>query len=331
MKTQWTGFQSPLANAIEQFLAHKRALGRRFLTEEEHLRLFDRFLVQFGTQRVDEITGEMVERFLKSRPRGTARSFNHLLGLLRRLFDWLVGQDLLDRSPLNTHPRRETATRIPYLFNTVQARQLLDIAGKQRNGPNAPLRGPTYRTIFALLYGLGLRVGEVSRLCCRDLDMERHLLVIRQTKFAKSRLVPFGPRMATLLKGYIHLRKQGSTSLLQEAPLVSFGRDQGVATATIRHTFHDLIRQLRIPIQPGVSSPRVHDLRHSFAVGTLLRWYRAGIPLQTRLLRLSTFLGHVDPASTAVYLTITEELLQEANHRFQGFAGLVPFEEGCHE
>ena len=327
MKVQWTGFQGPLARGIEHFIANKRALGRRFLNEEEHLRLFDRFLVQLEIRRVDEITGEVVERFLMSRPRGTARSFNHLLGLVRRLFDWLVGQDLLDYSPLNTRPRRETATRIPYLFDVSLAQRLLDLAGRQRNGPNAPLRGPTYRTIFALLYGLGLRVGEVSRLCCGDLDLERHLLVIRQTKFAKSRLVPFGPRMANMLRGYIQLRKQGCSGLLPEAPLFSFGRGRGVATATIRFTFHDLLRQLNVTVPPGVSSPRVHDLRHSFAVGTLLRWYRAGVPLQTRLLRLSTFLGHVDPASTAVYLTITEDLLQEANHRFQGFAGLVPFEE----
>ena len=77
---------------------------------------------------------------------------------------------------------------------------------------------------------------------------------------------------------------------------------------------------LGLHVPPGTASPRAHDLRHSFAVGTLLRWYRAGLDPAARLLPLSTFLGHVDPASTAVYLTITQELLQEANHRFEEYA-----------
>jgi integrase len=80
------------------------------------------------------------------------------------------------------------------------------------------------------------------------------------------------------------------------------------------------VPQLGLSIAPGVSPPRVHDLRHVFAVGTLLRWYREGVDPATRLFRLSTFLGHVNPTSTAVYLTITSELLAAANRRFEGFA-----------
>jgi integrase len=75
-----------------------------------------------------------------------------------------------------------------------------------------------------------------------------------------------------------------------------------------------------LSVPPGTASPRLHDLRHSFAVGTLLRWYRSGVAPQAGLLRLATFLGHVDPVSTSVYLTITDPLLEEANRRFEGFA-----------
>ena len=126
--------------------------------------------------------------------------------MLRRLFDWLVSQEILRRSPLEARPRRVTAQRIPYLFDATQARRLLDVAGDLPDGPRARLRGPTYRTIFALLYGLGLRVGEVSRLQCADVDLEWNLLVVRGSKFDKSRLVPFGPRMAALLRHYLELR-----------------------------------------------------------------------------------------------------------------------------
>jgi len=177
----------------------------------------------------------------------------------------------------------------------------------------------TYRAIFALLYGLGLRVGEVSRLVCGDVDLERDLLVIRATKFAKSRLVPFGPRIGAVLRDSLQARRQQVRSLTADTPAFSFIRNRAIHPNTISQTFHALVPQLSLRIPPGTSPPRLHDLRHSFAVGTLLRWYRAGIDPQTKLLQLSTFLGHVGPETTAVYLTITDELLREANRRFEQF------------
>jgi integrase/recombinase XerD len=89
---------------------------------------------------------------------------------------------------------------------------------------------------------------------------------------------------------------------------------------TISQVFHALVPRLQLVVLPGTSSPRLHDLRHSFAVGTLLRWYRSGVDPQSSLLRFSTFLGHVDPLSTSVYLTMIDPLLDEANRRFEAFA-----------
>ena len=102
-------------------------------------------------------------------------------------------------------------------------------------------------------------------------------------------------------------------------PVFSFTAGRPIHPGTISQTFHALVPHLGLVIPAGVASPRVHDLRHSFAVGTLLRWYRDGTDPTARLLHLSTFLGHVDPASTAVYLTITADLLQVAGERFARF------------
>jgi site-specific recombinase XerD len=313
-------FQSPLATAIRQFLAHKRALARRFAAEEKTLRLLDRYLMEQKVQALDQITPELLDAFLASRPRTTPRSYNHLLGTVARLFDWLVGQGLLECSPLRAKPRRETTQRIPFLFDRTTARRLLELAGGLPDNPRALLRGLTYRTIFALMYGLGLRVGEAARLCLGDVDWERQLLVIRMTKFSKSRFVPFGPRIAGLLRQYVEAHGQRWGARSPEAPLFSFGRGRGLNPVSISQVFHHLVPRLGLPLPPGTAPPRAHDLRHSFAVGTLLRWYRDGLDPAARLLRLSTFLGHVDPASTAVYLTITRELLQEANRRFEEYA-----------
>lgn len=317
MRAPWVGFRSPLADGIERFLASKRALGRRFDTEEKQLRLFDRFLVQQALTRLEQITPDLLTEFLAARPRPRPRSYNQLLGVLRRLFDWLVSQEILPHSPLKARSRRVTAQRIPYLFDAMQARRLLDLAGGLPDGPHR-FRGPTYRTIFALLYGLGLRVGEVSRLQRADVDLERNVLVIHGTKFGKSRLVPFGPRMAALLRHYLELRWGNSCS--PETPVFSLTRRGAVHPGTISQTFHKLVPRLGLVVPAGVAPPRAHGLRHAFAVGTLLRWYRAGIDPAGRLFHLATFLGHVNPSSTAVYLTITPELLQEASRRFERLA-----------
>jgi integrase len=205
----------------------------------------------------------------------------------------------------------------------VAVRQLLDVARRFPDRSMAPLRGVTYRTIFAVLYGLGLRVGEVSRLLIRDVDFQRQLLVIRETKFYKSRLVPFGPKMGELLREFLQARTQEGGPLSAEAPVFSFNDNRAIHPGTISQTFHRLVPRLQLVVPVGTSSPRLHDLRHSFAVGTLLRWYRSGLDPGARLLQLATFLGHVDLMSTATYLHISESLLWEANRRFESFVQIV--------
>ncbi|NIP88448.1 MAG: tyrosine-type recombinase/integrase, partial [Gammaproteobacteria bacterium] len=171
------------------------------------------------------------------------------------------------------------------------------------------------------LYGLGLRVGEACRLRLNDVDIERQLLVIRQTKFYKSRLVPFGPKLGALLVRHLRQRQATiSAPAPEDQPLFALRGGRPIHPGTVSQTFHALVPKLRLEIPPGVSAPRLHDLRHSFAVGALTRWYRLGLDPTTRLLALSTFLGHVDVSSTALYLNTTPELLEQASRRFQAFA-----------
>lgn len=182
--------------------------------------------------------------------------------------------------------------------------------------PRAPLRGPTYNTIFALLYALGLRVGEVSRLRWADVDWDRQVLEIRHSKFDKCRLVPFGPRLGERLRAYRHDCQHAGHDTEATAPVFSFTQGRPVLPETVSQTFHRLVSELHLPVPAGVRPPRAHDLRHSYAVGMLRRWYQAGLDPAARLLQLSTFLGHVAPSSTAVYLTLTDDLLREAAQRF---------------
>jgi len=320
MRSKWTGFRSTLGSGIEAFLAHRRALGCRLKTEEMTLRLLDRFLLEQGVAALDAITPAVIDAFLASRPRPASESYNHLLATVSRLFDWLAARDLAPPSPVRATPRRATRSRLPFLFDAAGARRLLEAAGNLPEVASTPLRGLAYRTIFALLYGLGMRVGEVARLRVGDVDLARQLLVVQRTKFGKSRLVPFGPRMGQLIVGYLDQLDHQRGSLSPSTPLFSFRKAQPIHPATISKTFQELVPQLGLAIPDGTAHPCVHCLRHSFAVGTLLRWYRCGVDPASRLLQLSTFLGHVNPASTAVYLTVTTELLSEANQRFERWA-----------
>lgn len=308
-----------LPTAVAAFLAHKRALGRKYLTEEATLRLLLAFAAQHGVHDLRQLTPGLLDEFVASRPRQRARSFNHLVGILGCFLDWAVTQQLLQASPLRRTRRRETDRRLPFLFDTAQARRLLAAAAALDDNPRAPGRGPTYHAIFVLCYGLGLRAGEACGLHLGDVDAQRQLLVVRGGKFGKSRLVPHGPRIGELLAHQIQRRRLEGASQ-PDAPLFTFDARRSVHPGSASQTFRRLVVALAFPVPDGVTPPHLHSLRHSFAVGCLLRWYRVGVDPATRLHRLSTFMGHVDPASTAVYLTITPQLLTEANRRFEAFA-----------
>ncbi len=314
-------FHSCLGPDIEQFLAHKRSLGRRYDAEAKTLVLLDAYLLERDASSLSEVTSDLVDEFLRSRPRSRPRSYNHLRGTVGRLFSYLVDRGRLAETPLRSPPRRARYERTPFIFDTTSAKRLLAKAKALPSKGGTLNRGDTYYVLFAVLYGLGLRVGEACRLRIQDVDLGRRLLVIRETKFYKSHLVPFGPKIGALLTEHIHQRWATLPGAARdEAPLFCLRGGRSINPGTVSQTFHALVPQLGLEIAPGVSSPHLHDLRHAFAVGTLTRWYRLGLDPQTRLLALSTFMGHVDISSTAVYLTMTPDLLELANRRFESFA-----------
>jgi integrase len=309
-----------LESAVTRFLQHKRAIGRKYHSEEAELRLLVRFAAGHGAGRLEDLTPALVDDFLASRPRARPRSFNHLLGVVRGLAQWAVTGELIPASPVRARRRRAGSAPIPFLFDIAQARRLLDAAGVLPDNPRAAHRGQTYQTIFALCYGLGLRAGEACGLRLGDVDPDRQLLIVRGGKFGKSRLVPHGPRIGQLIARQAAQRRADGAGGDAQAPLFTFNGRTAINPCTASQVFHHLVPALGLAVPDGVCPPRLHSLRHSFAVACLLRWYRDGTDPAGQLFRLSTFMGHVSPASTAVYLTITDELKDEASRRFEAFA-----------
>lgn len=320
---------SVLGQHIAAYLVAQHALGKHMHTEEKTLRLLDRYILANHIHKLTDITSTVIDAFLASRARTTPCSYNALLTPVRRYFRWMVAQEILPSSPVLAMPRYPRRVSRPFLFCQYDAQRLLAAAAALPSRSNAAERGRIYRMIFVLLYGLGLRVGEASRLEYRDVDLDRELLFIRQGKFSKDRIVPFGPKIGEELRRFMSWRETRST-ILPNSPVFTFRSDgtRPLYPYTVSTTFRNLMPQLSLTVPPGTRKPHLHCLRHSFAVGTLLRWYRAGIDPNSRLLHLSTFLGHVSPAATAVYLTITDELLHLANRRFaQAFptlSGVTP-------
>lgn len=306
-----------IADYVADFLAYKRALGRKYLSEEHALDLLIGFAKNNGIADLGDFTPESLDDFIVSRPRSTARSFNQLVGAVDIFFDWAVAQQLLEASPMHVARRRVTNQLPPFIFDPDQVRQLLVAAADLPDNARAMGRGRIHHTIFALCYGLGLRAGEACGLRVDDVEPDRRLLVVCGGKFGKNRLVPHGPRIGALLAQHRDQRLANGAG--PGDPLFTFDGRRHVHPGTASQVFHRLLLDLAITAPDGVRAPNLHSLRHSFAVGCLLRWYREGVDPSTRLFHLSTFMGHVDPESTAVYLTITPQLLAEANRRFEQF------------
>ena len=179
-----------------------------------------------------------------------------------------------------------------------------------------PLRAATYETLVGLLATTGLRMGEAIRLDSADLDWDNGVLTVRSSKFGKSREVPLHPSTLDALQAY-QLRRDHLCPRPKAPSFFLSMRGTRLDQPTVGSTFLLLVRQARLRPRSLRCRPRPHDLRHSFAVRTLLNWYRAGDDVESKLPLLSTYLGHVSPASTYWYLSGAPELLALASQRLE--------------
>lgn len=207
----------------------------------------------------------------------------------------------------------------PYIYPREELRRLLEAAaaaqGRRRVEP------PTLRMVLLLLYGAGLRVSEAVSLDRPDVDLEQAVVTVRDSKFFKSRLVPLGGQLARALAGYAAWRDASHPTRGQECPFFVDRSGERVNADPLRRAFRALCTQagIRRP-EAARYQPRLHDLRHTFAVHRLTEWYRRGADVHKLLPQLSVYLGHRYLAGTQVYLTMTPELLRQAAARFERYA-----------
>ncbi len=312
-----------LAQAVDDYVVWKRSLGFRFRSSEKILEAFVR---QAGSVEVDDVGQEVVAAFLRG-PRPPIRSTWHtkysaLAGLVR----FALQRGLLSTSPLPFEvPKRPEYAR-PYIYSTNELRQILDgskilDARNRKSGQAASITPLTFRTLILLLYGAGLRLGEALALTVNDVDLSASILAVRNTKFFKTRLLPIGPRLSAVLRLYADAR----LALLNRPPSADTYLLRRDGMAVPRQSAERYFRMVRSHVglrrrDGAYFQPRLHDLRHTFAVHRLLAWYRQGADVQLLLPKLSTYLGHIGLAETQHYLTMTPDLLREAGQRFERYA-----------
>jgi integrase len=185
-----------------------------------------------------------------------------------------------------------------------------------------PFKAVTWRTLIGLLAATGMRPGEACQLTLDDIDLSNGVVQVLQTKFNKSRLVFIHPTTTRVLGHYLKVRRDWVGTTARACPAVFVNsRREAINPDRLGVTFKQIRVAAGITTAPGHRPPRLHDLRHTFAVTTMLDWYRDGQDVQARLPLLSTWLGHVDPASTYWYLHAVPELLAHAARRLEAPAG----------
>lgn len=299
-----------LGGAAQDYLAVRRALGYKL---QRAGRLLPDLVAHVEDAGAEVLTAELALAWARQPTDVNPNWWSERLGVARGFARYLHTLDprteVLPGSLWPQSGRRAT----PYLYSAADVQALIEAA---RELP-VPLCAANYSTLIGLLAATGMRVGEVIGLDLSDIDWEHQLLRVRGAKFNKARQVPLHHTTVQALSVYTqardrHARRPGNPSFLVSAA------GTRLIYNVVHRQFFKLVDQvgLRHPV-PG-RRPRLHDLRHTFAVRTLEGWYADGGDVQARLPLLSTYLGHVNPANTYWYLSAAPQLLASAVGRLEG-------------
>jgi integrase len=315
--------QSLLAR-VDDYLAERRRQGF-------HLRARDTFLASFARfveakRHRGPLTAELMSEWVRGSKNGhgDAGTWASRWGRLRHFICYLQQFEPDTEVPEASLFGPERGRVAPHIYREAEIIELL--AAARTLGLAGSLRPFTFETLFGLMASTGLRVSEAIHLRDADVDLKRAMLTIRQTKFAKSRQLPIHPSTVKALTRY---RKQRERHLATtpDMPFLIGSRGRRLGLPLGERQAHRVFVSLRNSLhwfnRSGRDAPRLHDLRHTFAVWRLMRWYADGTDVDSMMLALSTYLGHAEIFYTYWYLTAVPELIALAGGKFEQFADLM--------
>jgi integrase/recombinase XerD len=307
-----TRFRSILAPRLQSFLDIRRAVGRNAVSDQKILRYLDRYLSR-ELKPGQALTRHVAERWIDELKNLSVGTRINRISILRQFCAYLSRFDkrtcLIPQSAL---PRRIRPA--PHIYTDREVRAIMNAA--RQIGPSKSLRPAVLATLIGLLYSTGLRIGEALKLTLADVDLARRLLVVRQTKFRKSRYVPLSEDTTTAIADFMRKRKAAGFLTAPNAPVFVSPQGRAYGSPRICALFLEIVRRIGLRGPVGQRGPCIHHFRHSFAVKRLAAWYREGATLAAKLPLLTTYMGHTTVTCTEVYLQATAELLQEANEKF---------------
>lgn len=300
---------TPLHQALADYLQLRRSLGYKLARSEK---LLQQFLAYFEAAGAETITTDHALTWA-CQPSGSKSSWqSQRLTVVRGFANYLASVDIpVEVPPSDALPWRPCRAS-PYLYTEAEIAALIGAAKTL----SSPLRIATYQTLIGLLAVTGMRIGEAIQLDRDDFDIRDGVLLIRHAKFNKSRELPLHATTVAALSGYLSCPDR---QRLPEKTPALFLSSAGTRLlyCNVHWTFQRLVHRARLVARTRSCRPRIHDLRHSFAVRTLIEAYQAGVDTQQRLTLLSTYLGHADPARTYWYLSASPELLGRAAERLE--------------
>ena len=329
MTAETAVFASPVAPIFARYVGLKRALGRRFDGPTRTLQSLDRFLQAHATTYPDLNAAAFriwcrTQEHVASGTRRTRMLEVHNFCLYRRRTEPLG----FVPNPAS-FPKPHQALQ-PYIFSEQEVARLLQAASRLKPVPSSPLRPKVIRLAIILLFTTGIRRGELLRLTLGDYDRRDHTLLIRESKFYRSRLLPVNGEIVDEMERYLRARILRKLPISSDTPLIwnAIKGGRAYSETNLRGCLRPVFRQCSIFTAKG-QFPRIHDFRHAFAVNALLRWYRQGVDVRAKLPLLATYMGHVSIISTHYYLHWIEPLRTAASERFASHYGklVVPAQE----
>jgi integrase len=300
----------PMQGELADYLALRRALGYRMVRPEK---LLGQFLDHLDSEGQSRITVTTALSWARLPADGTSNWWGYRLSAVRGFALYLHAIDPAHEVPAADLLPQRSLRASPYLYSDADLAALIAACSTLRD----PLRQATFATLIGLLAVTGLRVGEAIALDRDDVDLRAGRLTVRHGKFDKARELALHPSTVQALRAYQRLRDRLAPATGTAAWFVSLAGTR-LLYCNVHHAFHRLVGLAGLTPR-SASCPRIHDLRHSFAVQAMLDAYATGQDGQARLTLLSTWLGHVHPGSTYWYLSASPELMAVAGHRLEAY------------
>ena len=309
-------FYSFLAPQLKAHLEFRRKLGFTSFGHTAAARDFDYYLVFRGLDAVRQIDEGLIYSWINIIPEQSAGTKNNKLKFARGFFHYLERFGLARENPTLRIRYLKPKYRKPYIYSLKELQQILQEAREVKSRYPKQLVGWTIETMIFLIYACGLRVSEATKLRICDVDFDEGTLALWETKFHKERLVPCSPAVGQALKVYLARRSELHPDPIPTDRLFRSRRNNSCAARTFEWQYRRILVRCGLAKSRG-RAPRIHDLRHTFAVHRLYKWHQEGRDILNRLPWLSTYMGHGSVECTQVYLTIAQDLLREGDRRFQ--------------